>query len=495
MTTIQARPPVVVVMGHIDHGKSTLLDYIRKTNVAGGEAGGITQHISAYEVHHGTGSAERRITFLDTPGHAAFSRIRSRGAAVADVAILVVSAEDGVMPQTLEALKSITEANIPYVVAINKIDSPKANADRTKQSMADHSILVEEWGGPIPCVEVSAKTGENIQDLLDMVLLVADIQESVVDTANPATGVIIEAHRDVARGISATVIIKDGTLSLGDSIGAAGAVAPVRIMENFKGERITTAIPSSPVNIIGWSDMPDIGSEMRAFASKKQAEDFAAIQREREVVLETVSYDDSVTIVPLVVKSGVSGTIEAIASEIAKINNDRTRIVIVSSGAGTINEADVKRAMSKPGTIIAGFGTTVDPLAQSLIERTPGITLKTFSIIYDLVDWLTEIRDVRTRKITVEETIGELKILKTFNWNKNLQVFGGRVTEGELTNNSVVHIIRDTERVGRGTIKQIQKSKSDVSIVHEGDECGMALESKTEVQNGDHLRAIRTVEK
>jgi translation initiation factor IF-2 len=482
-------------MGHIDHGKSTLLDYIRRSNIVAGEAGGITQHLNAYEVAHTNSSGTQTITFLDTPGHEAFTALRSRGASVADVAILVVSAEDGVMPQTKEAHKSILQCNLPYVVAINKIDSPRANPDKTKQSLAEHDIVIEEWGGPVPCVAISAKTGQNVSDLLDLVLLVAEIQESKGDRDLQASGVIIESHRDGTRGIASTLLIKDGTLKLGQFVAVPGAFAPVRLMEDFAGRRIEAASFSSPVNIIGWSDIADVGSIFNTFDSKKEAETYAAETPQPVKIVEATSTEvENLTIVPLIVKVGVSGTAEAITHEVRKIETDRLKFGIISAEAGLISEADMKRAASKPGTVIVGFGTSFDPLAAALQERSP-VPAKTFTIIYQLVDWLKELRDERTLKIKVEEELGVAKVLKVFNPVKNTQVLGCKITSGEMVSDAHVKIMRQDEQVAYGHIKGIQRNRADASRVESGDECGIAVDCKKDIQEGDKIVSIQIVEK
>lgn len=496
-TTIETRPPVVVVMGHIDHGKSTLLDYIRRSNVVAGEAGGITQHLNAYEVQHqAQDGSKQTITFLDTPGHEAFTALRSRGASVADVAILVVSAEDGVMPQTKEAHKSILACNLPYVVAINKIDSPRANPDKTKQSLAEHDIIIEEWGGPIPSVSISAKTGQNVPDLLDLVLLVAEIQEAKGDRSKPASGVVIESHRDETRGVASTLLIKDGTLKLGQFVAVPGAYSPVRLMEDFAGRKIESASFSSPVNIIGWSNLADVGATFHTFDTKREAEDFASSTPIQPKIVEATTTElENVAIVPVIIKVGVSGTAEAIIHEIRKIETERLKFSVIGSEAGLITEADMKRAISKPGTVIVGFGTSLDPLAAAVKERTPNMSVETFTIIYQLVDYLKNIRDERTPKVQVEEELGVAKVLKVFNPVKNTQVVGCKILSGELLEDSHVKIVRGEEHVGFAHIKGIQKNKADASRVEEGDECGMAIDSKKDIEQGDKIVAIQIVER
>lgn len=491
---IQEKPPVVVVMGHIDHGKSTLLDFIRRSNIVAGEAGGITQHLNAYEVTRPSANGERRITFLDTPGHEAFTCLRSRGASVADVAILVVSAEDGVMPQTKEAHRSILESKLPYVVAINKMDSPRATPEKTIQSLAENDILVEEWGGPIPCAKISAKTGQGVDDLLDLVLLVAELEQRTGDHAALATGVVIEAHRDESRGIAATLLIQDGTIKKGQFVSVPGALAPVRLMEDFARRAVDEATFSSPVNVIGWSNMPEVGALFSTFLTKKEAEVEAAKKPIAPKRVDSTVAEGNTIVVPIIIKVGVSGTAEAIEHEIRKIETDRLRFSIVDSNAGSITEADMKRAASKPGTILVGFGTSLDPLATALRDRM-NIPVKTFTIIYQLVDWLKEIRDERTPLMKCEDELGTLRVARVFNPVKGKQVVGCRVPEGVVSVGDKIKIVRNEEVVGRGEVTGMQKNKSDAQSVHKGDECGAMIQAKADIVEGDSLVAYKVVER
>src|SRR3989344_6859865 len=326
------RPPIVVIMGHIDHGKSSLLDYIRKSNVVAGEAGGITQHLSAYEVNHPVKEGvANRITFLDTPGHQAFSKMRSRGAGVADIAILVVSAEDGVKEQTKEALKAIKEAGIPYIVAINKIDKPNANIERTKQNLAENEIYLEGFGGDVPFVPISAKLGTGVSDLLDMMLLVAEMENLTGDSTLHAEGVVVESHIDTKRGTSATLIITNGTLKKGSFILAEESMAPVRAIENFLGKQVPEATFSSPVQITGFDSLPAVGATFRAYSNKKDAEKAQDALREARAkvkpvaIIRTIPLAENALVVPIVLKSDVAGTLEALEKEISKIERERIR--------------------------------------------------------------------------------------------------------------------------------------------------------------------------
>jgi len=494
---LMRRPPVVAVMGHIDHGKSTLLDYIRKTNIVGSEAGGITQHLSAYEVDHTTKEGVKsKITFLDTPGHEAFSAIRARGVRVADVAILVVSAEEGVKKQTIEALKCILKEELPYVVAINKIDKPTANVERTKQSLAENEIYVEGWGGTIPAVPLSAKTGEGVNDLLDMVLLVAELEELSADQKNSASGIIIESNMDPKKGAVATLIIKEGNLSKGQFVATAGAYSPVRIMENFLGEAITEATFSSPVRIIGWSKLPRVGNTFVCFDSKKDAENFVAenVDIPDTFIKEICKEDSEKKVFPIIVRADTSGSADAVVQEISNIVlDDRIRTQIIHTDIGMVSENDIKTASSNPDTIILAFNSKVDPKAVSLLDRS-GVEVKTFTVIYELTDWLTKTLKERTPLSLIDEVTGEAKILKTFSSKKDLHVVGGKITSGILKTGDMVKIMRKEEEVGKGNIQEIQQQKAKTREITDG-EFGMMIESKIEILSGDIIMGFSTIEK
>jgi len=505
-TNIVPRPPIVVIMGHIDHGKSSLLDYIRKSNVVAGEAGGITQHLSAYEVEHQVQRkpkdllAANRITFLDTPGHEAFSKMRARGAGVADIAVLVVSAEDGVKEQTKEALKSIKEAGIPYIVAINKIDKPNANIERTKQNLAENEIYLEGFGGDVPFVPISAKIGTGVSDLLDMMLLVAEMENLTGDTSLPAEGIVVESHIDTKRGTSATLIITNGTLKKGMFILAEESMSPVRAIENFLSKQVSEATFSSPIQITGFDAIPAVGSTFRAYTDKKEAEKVQLELRTARAkapivkVVRTIPLADDALIVPIVLKSDVAGTLEAVEKELSKIERERVVIKIIAKGVGTIGENDAKLASGSDSAIILGFHTKVERGAQDIAERF-GITIKTFDIIYKLSEWLNEELDKRTPKIMGEEVVGTAKILKTFSATKHKQVIGGKVLTGSLEVGAQVKIMRRDVEIGRGKIEGLQAQKLATKKVDEGNECGMMIDAKIEIAGGDILEAFVMNEK
>lgn len=501
---IMPRPPVVVIMGHIDHGKSTLLDYMRSTNVVDREVGGITQRMSAYEVTHKQDGVEKQLTFLDTPGHESFNAMRARGALAADVAILIVSAEDGVKPQTLDAYRAIKSARLPFIVGISKIDKPNASVDRVKLSLAENEIYVEGYGGEIAFVPFSGKTGEGINDLLDMILLTAEVEDFKADVLAPAECIVIEANRDKIRGISATLIIKNGTLKTGDVLVSGMAMSSVRILENYLGKAVKEAGPAQPVRVVGWTDAPEVGGLCFTFKSKKDAEIYleeekARMEADAKKITATApiqtQYNENgeeIAIVPIMLKGDTNGTLEAVKYEINKIKVDRVTLKTVQASIGDISENDVKIAAGKVGTIILGFNSKVDASAKSLAART-GVHIETFDIIYKLTEWL-EVKAVEfVPKRHVEEEKGTLKILKYFSAVRDKQVIGGRVEVGTVSLHDEVKIMRRDAEIGKGRIRELQQAKNKVGTVEEGKECGLLVESKIELAPGDKLVAFEVV--
>lgn len=487
---IVSRPPIIVIMGHIDHGKSTLLDYIRKSNTVAGEVGGITQHLSAYVVEHTTKEKEvKRITFLDTPGHAAFQKMRFRGADVADVAVLIVSAEDGVMPQTMEALECINKAGIPYVIAINKIDRPGADLVRTQSSLIEHGIYIEGMGGDISWVATSAKTGDGVDDLLDLLLLTADIAELKGDKNAPAEGTVLEGHLDEKRGNTGTLIIKNGTLKSGSFVVSGDSLAPVRIMEDWSGKTIKEASLSEPVGIVGWNTVPKTGATFTTVATKKEAEALASLQKNLEKRNHTT--DSDLPVIPILIKADVLGSIDAIEHELSKFESDRISVRIIDTGVGNVTRSDVQNVSATDNAIIVGFNVVVDHEAVDLAERL-GVEIDTFTIIYELSEWLNSALKERTPQKEEEKVSGKAKILKHFSTQKNIQVLGGRAEEGSLALKQQVKITRRDVEMGRGTIVNLQQQKSDVQSVSSG-EFGMQIESKTEIAPGDYIEAFDIV--
>ncbi|MBI2475959.1 MAG: translation initiation factor IF-2 [Candidatus Taylorbacteria bacterium] len=504
---VTPRPPVVAVMGHIDHGKTTLLDYIRQCcaisaekrhrNAAAGEAGGITQHVSAYEVSRTTAEGKiKLITFLDTPGHEAFAGIRSRGARIADIGVLVVSAEDGVKPQTLEALKFIKESKTPFIVALTKIDKPAANIERAKQSLLEHEIYIEGYGGEIPSVPVSGLSGAGVGDLLDMILLVADVENICGRKDKPAEGVVLEAARSKEKGLSATLIVKDGTLKKGMAIVAGEAVSSLRVMQNFLGEEISSAGPGTPVAVLGWDSMPETGSPFLSFATKKEAEKYLAAARavppKRPHM--TKNRSEERIAVPIVVKTDVSGSLEAIEYELRKLATDKVFPKIIHTGTGDVNESDVKIASSGTGAHILGFNVKIDNAAKSLSER-DGIEVQIFEVIYKLVERAREILLERTPKIEVVETRGKAKIIRLFSVVKDRQVIGGKVIEGLVRTGDEFKIIRRGAEVGTGKIRELQQQKVKTDEVVKDREFGAMAEARIEIAPGDVIESFVIVKK
>jgi translation initiation factor IF-2 len=475
-------------MGHIDHGKSTLLDYIRKSNVVAGEAGGITQHLSAYEIKIPFNDTERAITFLDTPGHAAFTGMRERGALAADIAILVVSAEDGVKAQTIEALTTIRNAQLPFIVAINKIDRPGANIDRAKMMLAEQDVLVEGYGGTTPWVGISALHGTNIEELLETVLLVADIENFTYTPTKPAEGIVIESRLDPKRGVAATIVLKDGTLTKGRFVAAGTSYTTTRMMENFLGKAIAEAIAGMPVQLIGFNSLPAVGSTIATFDSKRDAEEYCAEQDNLSKKELTADIEEGTKIIPVIIKADVFGTAEAIEKEIKKISVEKVHVKIIGKGIGAISEADIKLAQSDKETIIVGFNVALDSAARDLNEKV-GATIETFSIIYKLTEWLEVTLEERRPRITERIVSGALKVLKVFSKTKERQVVGCRLENGVVASGAIVSIVRRDFALAEGKIIEIQQAKQKVREVQDG-ECGILLECKTDIAPGDVLEAF-----
>lgn len=486
-------------MGHVDHGKSTLLDFIRKSNTVDKEAGGITQHVAAYEVVHEhidpstSLKVNKRITFIDTPGHAAFSTIRARGANIADIAILVVAADDGVKAQTLEALASIKESKIPFIVAINKIDKSNANVERTQASLLEQGVYLEKMGGDVPWAAISAKAGTGVSELLDLILLVAELQEFKGDAEKSAEGYVIEAHRDARRGLAATLIITDGTLHSGSAILAGHGIAPVRIMESTGGTPLRVATFSSPVRVVGFDELPEVGASFSTLKNKREAEkarpEVTAPSQDAHV---TLSDETEHFAMPIIVRADTIGSLEAVKGELARLRDEHSSIRIVQSGIGTISEGDVKTATAStiPATII-GFNAHVDSIAEEY-ARQHGIRIELFDIIYKLSERLEELLKESRPKRTVEQTLGRAKVLKQFSSQRDKHVIGGSVLEGYLARGAQVRVIRRTIVVGIGKIKNLQAHKSDVDRVEKGSEFGAQIASQMEVAQGDMLECFTT---
>lgn len=495
-TTIE-RPPVVVVMGHIDHGKSTLLDYIRKSNVVDKEAGGITQHISAYEViHKDEHGKDKKITFLDTPGHEAFSKMRERGAKVADIAILVVSAEDSVKPQTLEAWKTIVESKIPFIVAINKIDKPGADIEKTKMDLAENEIYLENYGGTVPFALISAKIGTGVDELLSLVTVLAELENFQADTAAPASGFVIEARMDSKRGVMATLIIKNGSLKKGMTVAVEDSVCSTRMIESFTSKAVEGATVSSPIRLVGFDKLPAIGGEFQSFLKKEEALEYVENWKSKKVSPKDKTTNENSTkkIIPIVLKADVAGSLEAIEKEIGKIESEGAEFKIVQKGAGPITEGDIKQIGSAEGAIVIGFNVSADANARDLALHRE-IEISSFDIIYKMTDWLKEEMEKRRPRIETTEILGRAKILKAFSKTKEKQILGGKVYEGKIILDGTVKIMRRDFEIGKGKVVNLEKQKSKVREVEDGAEFGMMIESKLEIVPGDTIEGFAVVQK
>ncbi len=484
------RPPVITVMGHVDHGKTSLLDAIRKTNVTAREAGGITQHIGAYKVNY----QGKQIVFLDTPGHEAFTAMRARGAQVTDVAILVVAADDGVMPQTIEAINHAKAAKVPIIVAINKMDRPGANPDHVKQQLAEHELIPEDWGGDTIMVPVSAHQKTGITDLLEMILLVAEMQELKANPALPAHGTIIEAQLDKGRGPVATVLVQRGTLHVGDTIIAGTCYGKVRAMVNDRGEKVKKALPSTPVEVLGLNDVPQAGDILDSTDEKiarSVAEKRIAKKKEEEIKLNSkVSLDDlfqrikegEIKELDIVVKADVQGTIEALKASLEKIKNDEVKVAVVHAGVGAITESDVMLA-SAANALIIGFNVRPDANARKAAE-TEKVDVRTYRVIYDAInDVEAAIKGMLAPKFK-EVIQGRVEVRQLITISK-LKIAGCYVLEGKVTNSSKVRVVRDGIVVHEGVIESLRRFKDDVKEVAQGYECGLTLEKYSDLKEGD----------
>ena len=484
------RPPVITVMGHVDHGKTSLLDAIRKTNVTAREAGGITQHIGAYKVNY----QGKQIVFLDTPGHEAFTAMRARGAQVTDVAILVVAADDGVMPQTIEAINHAKAAKVPIIVAINKMDRPGANPDHVKQQLAEHELIPEDWGGDTIMVPVSAHQKTGITDLLEMILLVAEMQELKANPNLPAHGTIIEAQLDKGRGPVATVLVQRGTLHIGDTIIAGTCYGKVRAMINDRGEKVKKALPSTPVEVLGLNDVPQAGDILDSTDEKiarSVAEKRIAKKKEDEIKANSkVSLDDlferikegEIKELDIVVKADVQGTIEALKASLEKIKNDEVKVAVIHSGVGAINESDVSLA-SAANALIIGFNVRPDANARKAAE-TEKVDIRTYRVIYDAInDVEAAIKGMLAPKFK-EVIQGRVECRQLITISK-LKIAGCYVLEGKVTNSSKVRVVRDGIVVHEGVIESLRRFKDDVKEVAQGYECGLTLEKFSDIKEGD----------
>jgi translation initiation factor IF-2 len=495
------RPPVVTIMGHVDHGKTSLLDAIRETEVVAQEAGGITQHIGAYQV----GRDGKTISFIDTPGHEAFTAMRARGAKVTDIAVIVVAADDGVMPQTVEAIDHAKAAEVPILVAINKIDLPSANPDKVKGELANQDLTPEDWGGDTVYANVSAKTKEGLDDLLELILLVAEVEELKANPDAPASGTVIEAHLDPGRGPVVTVLVQRGTLHVGDALVAGPQWGKVRAMQDFTGARLETARPGDPVEVLGFDGVCEAGERVEVVENERRARQLAndrgqrlkteqlARRQARKVSLDEVfakAQEGEINQLEIVLKADVSGSLEALQDEIAKLPQDQIGVNVIHAAAGGINESDVMLAAASDAVII---GFNVRPLAEArkAADR-EGVEIRTYSVIYKVTEDLRGAMEGMLEPEEVEETLGQAEVKELFKASRVGTIAGCQVTDGKVARGAEVRLVRDGTVVWTGRIGSLRRFKDDVSEVEEGLECGIVLEGYQDVKVGDVLEVFET---
>lgn len=476
-----------MVLGHIDHGKTTLLDQIRKTHVAEKESGGITQHIGAYQIVLPAGRQEKggkKITFLDTPGHEAFSQMRSRGARVADIAILVVDCCEGVQAQTKEAILSIKKAGIQIIVVLNKIDKPEANPEKTKGELSKEGVLVESLGGKVPQVLVSAKTGQGVEDLLELILLVAEMEDLKTDVSKSAEGAVIESYLDSQRGPTATLLLTEGILKKGDILGTLSTFGKIKSLESFRGVPLEKVLPSDPVIVVGFENVPKVGENFKVFPGIEEAKSYLKFLEKKAPEVLEISAEQKV--LNLILKSDVLGSIEAIEEVLRGLPQEKVILRILKSEVGEISERDIK--LAKGGrAVILGFRVKISPAAKILAERDK-IKIMTFEIIYDLVEWVRKFMERIVEPELVRMELGKVKVLAIFLAEKNRQIIGGKVTEGEVRKGVQIEIFRGNEElVGKGRLINLQRNKKDIDRVSKGEECGMLYEGNVRVEEGDTL--------
>jgi len=496
---LQPRPPVVTVMGHVDHGKTSLLDAIRESNVTAQEVGGITQHIGAYQVE----VRGQKITFIDTPGHEAFTAMRARGATVTDIAILVVAADDGIMPQTVEAIDHAKAAGVPIIVAINKIDLPGANAERVKQQLAERELLIEEWGGEVIAIPVSAKTKEGLQDLLEHILLVAEISELKANPDRAAEGAVIEAEMDASRGPMATVLVRRGTLRVGQVVTAGGTCGRVKAMFDDRGQRITEAGPSMPAKVMGLEAVPAAGDTFVVQPDERTARELVEAQERergaaaasRPLSLEAVSGDiaaGKIKELNVVIKADVQGSMEAITSALDRLSSDAARVKVIHSSTGNVNESDVMLALASKGIVI-GFHVRAEPGARRLSES-EGVDLRFYDVIYTLTDDIERALKGLLEPVTVEVIDGHAEVRAIFKVRGG-RVAGCQVTDGAVRRNSQVRVRRGEEVLHASRVASLRRFQEDVREVQAGLECGIGVEGFADFEEGDIIEAFHTERK
>ena len=494
---LMIRPPVVTILGHVDHGKTSLLDYIKKSKVADGEAGGITQHIGAYQVE----SSGNPITFLDTPGHAAFTAIRARGARVTDIAVLVVAADDGIMPQTLEAINHAKAAEVPIVVAINKMDLPGADPERVKRQLSEQELLVEDWGGDIISVDVSAKTGDGVDNLLESLLLVAEIGELKANPNKPANGVVIEAKLDRKRGPSTTVLIQDGTLKVGDFIVAGSAYGRVKAMNNDQGKPVQSVLPGYPAEVLGFGSVPEAGDQLSVALNEREGRSMAeaagkaqssqAAQGRALTLEEVVNQIDSDEIkeLNLVVKADVQGSVEAVRGALEGLVDEDAKVRVLHTGSGAVTESDILLASASEAIVIS-FSIGSEPSAEKLADRM-GVEIRHYNIIYQLIDDVEKALHGMLDPVYTEVIVGRAEVREIFEGRRGTQIAGCRVTEGRMVRNGDVRVVRDAQIVQDGVITSLRHFREEVNEMNAGTECGIILQGFNDYQEGDVLEVHR----
>ena len=491
---LQPRPPVIVVMGHVDHGKTSLLDAIRKTNVIEGEAGGITQAIGAYQVKIN----DRLITFLDTPGHEAFTAMRARGAQITDIAILVVAANDGVMPQTVEAINHAKSAGIPIIVAINKIDLPDANPDKVKQELMKYELVPEEWGGDTIFVPISAKTGKNIDQLLEMVLLEADVLELKANPDKQSKGAVIEARLDKSKGAIATVLVQRGTLDVGDTIVVGSSIGRIRAMKDDKGKKVKTAGPSTPVEIMGLTEVPEAGETFYEVKNEKVAKHLIekrknqarekAINQGTKITLDNLfsqMEEGKLKVLNLIVKADVQGSVEAVKQALEKLENEEVRVKVIHAAAGAVNQSDVTLAKVSNAIIIA-FNVRPDSTAKEIAEKDE-VEIKQYSVIYQAIEDVEAAMKGMLEPKYEEKVIGNVEVRQTFRISNVGTIAGAYVLSGKVERNAGVRVIRDNIVIHEGHLSTLKRFKDDVKEVGKGFECGMQIENYNDIKEGDMI--------
>jgi len=480
----QPKPPVVVILGHVDHGKTSILDYIRKSKITEKESGGITQHIGAYQIEHNN----KKITFIDTPGHEAFSAMRSRGTKVADIAILVIAAEEGIKPQTKEAIDHIKKTRIPVIVALNKIDKKEAQPEKVKGELVKKEIIVESLGGQVPSINLSAKTGQGVDELLEIILLIAEMEELKTLADAPASGVVIESSHNKQRGATATLLIKEGTLSNKDIVGTDSAYGKIKTMEDFQSNSIEKATVSMPIIVTGFNKVPQTGEKFSVLNNLEQAQ--ARIEKhkpkmdsssEKEVFL----FEPDKKILNIIIKADVQGSIEAIKKSLKNIPDEEIALRILKADAGDIIESDIKLAESAKARII-GFRVKASSSIQQIAQQRK-IKIAIFEIIYELIQAVREMLSRLLEPEIIKHPLGKLKVLALFKKQKDRQVIGGKVINGQIKKNALIDVIRNEKKVGQGKIIQLQRDKKEIEEVSKDQECGVLFQGTTVIEEKDIL--------